>query len=359
MIKKSILISFVMIAGLAFSQQKQIIANQMHQYTVKIDSIVTSEKEKMSLEMRSVENDLPKNSDADMRKKKKSEIAEKYEQIINEKIAAQRAQLDSATKEVVREAVLNPNSKYRISLDHYKGILNVSLKKEKEPKDYLRSIRLNVSWVTTSFTSKNEPLRYFNDDTEFRNKVYNSSLIVLYYNDQIGGFKSPFSYRIGLGLRVDGITPKYDKVFTQDQNNVFIGDFTRGEVKKKGITNAYITLPVDLRFVLNPKYITYNGVEYLDNRKDQFYVSAGIYGAWGVGSTNFVNYSNEITKRNIERNKIEHGFTDFLVGGRLGLGYGGFGVFVQKDFNPIFTDSALVSNKYGLQFGIEFVSIQF
>jgi hypothetical protein len=50
---------------------------------------------------------------------------------------------------------------------------------------------------------------------------------------------------------------------------------------------------------------------------------------------------------------------DIIFGAKLGIGYRGFNLFVQKDLTPTFNDNAQLKKKYGLQIGIEIANVNF
>jgi hypothetical protein len=298
------------------------------------------------------------------KKKQRSEIALKYQQTINEKVDAQQSELQSATKEIVKNSVLMDRDSTNANKNEmWLGLngLNMKLgqKRKKNPKHSLQTVELSASMMGTGLTSKDQPFNFYNKESDTRNTIINSSQLALRYESQLGGFKSPVFYRIGLGVRFDQYVPKYGKVFKQENNTLFIDDFDRGNLKRTQFNNTYLYIPVDLRFVLNPKYTEYEGVQCLDNKKRQLSVILGVYGGLKVGSVNYVKYSNENSKRIVERERITHGVNDFIVGGKFGVSYGSLKVFVQKDFTPAFNDSALLTNKYGVQIGVEFVNIIF
>lgn len=362
---KLIFMAAVMAFTYSAAQENPDMNPQIKLYSKKIDSIVVSEKSKMNAELDLIDKNFKeKKITSEEKQKQRSEVASKYQQIINDKVDAQQNELESATKEIVQNAVfMDRDSTKGHKNEMWVGLngLNMKLgqKKRKNPKHSLQTFELSASMMGTGLTSKNEPFNLYDKNSDTRNTIINSSQMALRYEGQVGGFKSPVFYRIGLGVRFDQYVPKYGKVFKQENNSLFVDDFERGDLKRNQFNNTYIYMPVDLRFVLNPKYIEYEGVQYLDNRKRQLSLVMGVYGGVRVGSVNYLRYSNENSRRIVERERIMHGVNDFIVGGKFGVSYGSFKVFVQKDFTPVFNESALLKNKYGVQIGIEFVNIIF
>ncbi|MGK6340917.1 hypothetical protein ACMGDK_01680 [Chryseobacterium sp. DT-3] len=360
---KLIFMAAVMAFTYSAAQEKQDMDLQIKRYSKKIDSIVVSEKSKMNAELDIVDKDFKENKiTPEEKQKQRLEIASKYQQTINEKVDAQQSELQAATTEMVKNAVFMDRDSINKN-EMWIGLNGLNMKlgqeKKKTPKQSLQTLELSGSMMGTGLTSKNQPFNFYNKDSDTRNTIINSSQMALRYEGQIGGFKSPVFYRAGLGVRFDQYVPKYGKVFKQDDNALFVGDFDRGNLKRTQFNNTYLYIPVDLRFVLNPKYTEYDGVQYLDNKKRQLSLVMGIYGGVKVGSVNYIKYSNENSRRIVERERIMHGVNDFIVGGKFGISYGGLKIFVQKDFTPIFNDSALLKNKYGVQIGIEFVNVIF
>ncbi len=357
---KIALMAAVMAFSYTFAQENP----HMKLYSQKIDSIVVSEKSKLDTELNEIDKNFTENKiSAEEKQKQRLEIASKYEQIINEKVNAQQSELEDATKSMVKNAVLGKkdtlqSGKNELALEL--GGMKIKFNKDKKtPKDYLKNIELSVSLTGTNLTSKDQPFKFLNKDSDIRNTVFNSSSFTLRYESQVGGFTSPVFYRLGFGFRADNYVPKYGKVFAQDNNSLFIKDFDRGNLRRTYMTNNYISVPLDLKFVLNPEYIDFNGVKYLDNNKKQFTLVAGIYGGLRVGSVMYNKFSNENSKRIVEKERVMQGVNNFIFGGKFGIGYAGFNLFIQKDFTPLFNNDAKLNKKYGLQIGIEVGSINF
>ncbi|GEJ44318.1 hypothetical protein [Chryseobacterium sp. ON_d1] len=354
----------VMIFSYGFAQESP--ENNLSFYSKKIDSIVGAEKEKMNSELDKIDKDFKKKKiTSDEKQQQRTAVATKYQQIINEKIDANKEHLELATKELVKDAVFKSNDSLKPGKNQFwLGFNGINMKfnerqKNNNPKSYLQTLEITIGIIGAGLTAKNEPFNFYNKDSDVKNTVINSWQIGLWYGNQIGSYTSPFFYRFGVGMRSDLYTPKYGQVFKQDKNSLFIGDFDRGNLKKTALYSTYLTIPVDLKFVLSPKYKEYEGVKYLDNRKNQLALILGIYGGIKVGNLNYIKYSNEYSDRIVEREKMMHGLNDFIFGGKLGISYGGFNLFVQKDFTPAFNNNALLKKKYGLQIGIEIANVNF
>ncbi|WP_261512402.1 hypothetical protein [Chryseobacterium paludis] len=361
---KITLLAAVMAFSYNFAQESPQMESQIKIYSKKIDSIVVSEKSNMNTELDVIDKSFKENKiTSDEKKKMRTDIASKYEQIINEKVDAQQSELENATKEMVKNSVLQkPDTLNRDKNEMQFGFngIRVKLNKNKKtPKDYLHTLEFSISLTGAMLTTKDKPFKLYDKDSDVKNTVINSSSYTLRYEDQIGGFTSSVFYRVGLGVRMDRFVPKYGKAFAQDSKTLFTEDFTRGNLKDTYLTNSYLFVPVDFKFVLNPKYIEYDGVKYLDNRKKQFSIIAGIYGGVKVGSVIYNRFSTENTKRIVERERAMHGVNNFIFGGKFGVSYEGINIFIQKDFTPAFNNDAKLRNKYGLQIGIEIANINF
>lgn len=361
---KFALMTAVMAFSYTFAQEIPLSA-ELNTYSKKVDSIVVSEKTKMNVELDEVDKNYQENKiTSDEKQKQSTEIAARYEKIINEKVNAQQNDLEIATKEIVKNAVLGKNDtiqnhgKNEVQLG-FNGIKMKVNGEKKEPKDYLHSWDFNISFIGANLTSKDEPFRFYSKASDVRTTVYNSYSIALRYEDQLGGFRSPVFYRIGLGMRSDNFRPKYNQVFSQEEKTLVVKDFTKGNLRDTRLSSTYIYIPADLRFVLNPKYIEHNGVKYLDNKQPQLNIIAGVYAGVRAGSVIYNKYSTEYTKRVVERERVMYGMNDIIFGAKLGIGYGGFNLFVQKDLTPTFNDNAQLKKKYGLQIGIEIANVNF
>jgi len=358
----------VMIAFVAFSysfaQRTADMDASMKNYSKMIDSIVVSEKIKMNKELDDVDREFKQNKiTVDEKQKLRADIASKYEETINGKIDAHKTAFEEFTRQAVKNAVLKPvDSLHKDKNQIVFGLGGVSIRMDEDktkPADYLRRWQYVAAYVGTSYTTKKKPFAFLNNNPDFKNTVFNSAMYVVRYEGQLGSFTSPFFYRLGLGYRNDQSKAKYGKAFTQENLVLDTKEFTKGYLKETHINNHYLFIPVDFKLVLNPKYIEYNGTKYLNNRLSQLSIVAGVYGGVRVASNIYNRYSNDYSKRIVERESINHGVNDIIVGGKLGIGYAGFNVFVQKDFTPAFNNNANVRNKYGLQIGIELLNASF
>lgn len=348
----------------SFAQHSADMDASMKNYSKMIDSIVVSEKTKMNKELDNVDLDFKQNKiTADEKQKMRTDIALKYEETINGKIDAHKTAFEEFTRQAVKNAVLKPMDSLRKDKNQIVfGLGGVSILMDEDktkPADYLRRWQYVVALVGTSYTTRDKPFAFFNNNPDFRNTVFNSAMYVVRYEGQMGNFTSPFFYRLGLGYRWDQSKAKYGKTFTQENMTLDTKEFTKGKLKDTHINNHYLFIPVDFKMVLNPKYIEHNGTKYLNNRVNQFTIMAGLYGGVRIASNIYNRYSNEYSRRIVERETINHGLNDIIVGGKLGIEYAGFNVYVQKDFTPAFNNNANLTSKYGLQIGIELLNASF
>ncbi|MGE4514341.1 MAG: hypothetical protein AB7E26_11090 [Chryseobacterium sp.] len=348
----------------SFAQETMNMDASLKNYSKMIDSIVVSEKVKMNKELDDVDHDFKRNKiNSDEKQKLRADIASKYEQTINEKIDAHRNEFEEFTRQAVKDAVLKPIDSLHKDKNHIVfGLGGVSIRMDEDktkPADYLRTWQYVVALVGTNYTTKDKPFAFLNNTSDFKNTVFNSAVYMVRYQGQLGNFTSPFFYRLGLGYRWDQSKAKYGKTFTQENQILDTKEFTKGNLKDTHINNHYLFVPVEFKFVLNPKYIEHNGTKYLNNRVSQFSIVAGVYGGVRITSNIYNKYSNDYSKRIVERESINHGVNDIIFGGKLGIGYAGFNVFVQKDFTPAFNNNANLKSKYGLQIGIELLNASF
>lgn len=357
---KLTLLSAVLAFSYAKSQERPYTDIQMRNYSKKIDSIIVSEKAKMNDELDTLDKTFKENKlSSEEKQKQRTEVAKKYEQIINEKVDNQKTVLEEATKELVKNSVMGKGKVFdRIGFTQNNAILSFRDNK-KTKKELLKGDDFNISFGFTNLTKSAGSLDLGNSSSEAM--FGRSSSIVFEYRAtrQFGKLTSPVFYRIGLGLRNDSYKLADSKVVVQQDRQISLDDFTAGYLKNSRIINNYITVPVDFVFVLNPKYTTQNNEKMLDNSKGNFRISAGIYGGVRYLSQSQILYKNFEDHRVNYRENINGSVNNFIFGGKLSLGYRALNVFIKKDFTPIFNDNAKINNKYGIQIGLELLYINF
>ncbi|KQK25804.1 hypothetical protein AR438_09425 [Chryseobacterium aquaticum] len=353
---------FVISALIAFSyanaQENSHTDIQIKKYSKRIDSIVVSEKAKMNDELNTLDENFKANKlSSEEKQKQRNEIASKYEQIINSKVDDEKANLEIATKEIVKNAVLgNGQSNYAIIVGEDNAILSFRDPK-KTKKELLNAYDVNLAFGFIDLNKSASSLSVGGKDSDMRFGKSASTDFEFRITKQFGKLTSPVFYRFGFGYRGDTFVPKNSQVFLQENDEISLTDFTLGKLKKSRFVNHYLVVPLDFVFVLNPKYTVENGERILDNSKGNFRVSAGVYGGVRVLSQNQIIYKNADDRRVRITETINEGTNNFLFGGKVALGYGGFNIFVKKDFTPIFNDDARLGNKYGFQIGIELLYI--
>ncbi|MDF2552516.1 MAG: hypothetical protein K0R77_1791 [Chryseobacterium sp.] len=332
----------------------------MRNYSKKIDSIIVSEKAKMNNELDDLEKTFKENKlSAEEKQKQKTEVAKKYEQIINGKVDDEKVNLENATRELVKSSVMGKGKVFdQIGFAQNNAILSFRDTKRTK-KELLKADDLNISFAFPNLTKSAGSLNLANKSSEAKFGKSTSTVFEYRATRQFGALTSPVFYRIGLGLRSDTYGLDNSKVFVQQDRQIYLTDFTQGNLKKSRISNYYVTVPIDFVFVLNPKYTTENDVKMLDNSKGNFRVSAGVYGGVRYLSQNQIIYKNFEDHRTSYRENINGSVNNFLFGGKISLGYGALNVFVKKDFTPIFNDNAKINNKYGIQIGLELLYINF
>lgn len=344
----------------AFSQEKPVIDSQMKIYAKKIDSIVISEKSKMNNELDAVDQDFKqKKISSDEKQKQRAKIAIKYEQSINEKVELQKTDLENATKEIVKNSVLGKTSGLdQIVFSQNNALLSFKDSKTNK-KDLLKTFDLNLAVGFIDLTKSASSLAIGNSDSEIKFGKSTSTVVEFRFTRQLGALTSPVFYRFGFGYRGDTFVPDHSRVFDYDNSQLFLTNFTAGNLKKSRFLNHYIMVPLDFVFVLNPKYTIENNEKMLDNTKGNLRLSAGVYGGVRVMSQNQIIYKNMDDHRASYKENIPDVANNFLFGGKLSLGYGAFNIFVKKDFTPNFNDNIKINNKYGFQIGLELLYVNF
>lgn len=176
---------------------------------------------------------------------------------------------------------------------------------------------------------------------------------------QIGKYTSPVFINYGYGIRIDTYNLKNDQIFSQANDELNLSTFSGGNLKYSILRETYLEIPVNLSFVLNPKYKDFEGVRYLDATKKQLRVGLGLYGGVRIGNRIRYKYSNAESGKNIFVQKVENGVNPFIFGSKFSIGYNGINIFVKKDFSSVFNNSANISEKNALQIGIELATINF
>lgn len=349
-----------------YAQTTPTLENQVNNYTKKVDSIVTAEKVKMNVELDAVDQNFSNGTlTEDQKKMQRNAIAEKYEKSINEKVNAERNSLDEITKNAVKNAVISDDykltdtrNKTLITNDNAVVSVKVSAKK-RTPEQLLKSNDLGISYAFLNLTKNEGSLNPFETDSKMRIGNSHSFEIQARHERQVGGFESPVFIRYGLAYRSDTYMPKRPQVFVQNNEQLYLQDFSGGNLKHSKLRNVYITLPVEFQFVMNPKYTDFEGVKYLDNSRRQLRFGAGIYAGVNTRSIVKVKYDDENGKYQKYNYTLDYGVNPFLFGGKISVSYGGFNLFIKKDFTSIFNSHASLPNKNAIQIGIDLSSINF
>lgn len=355
----------LMTAVLAFSYtfaQERPMSPQLKSYSKKVDSIVVSEKMKMNTELDELDkNYKEKKITSDEKQKHRTEIAGKYEEIINDKITAQQADLETATRETVKDIVMGKSGDQSLDLfSQNNAVLTLKSSRDRTIKELLNTFNFNVSYGIMNLTRSASSLAIGNDESRIKVGRSGSSQLEFRLTRQLGSLTSPVFYRIGLGYRLDVIAPEKPKVFVQDgKHELYVTDFQGGTLRKSYLRNYYAVVPLDFVFVLNPKYTVENNERMLDNSRGNLRFTAGIYGGIRASTQNYIFYKDEEGHKVKYREEASDALNRFLFGGKLSLGYGALNIFIKKDFTPIFNDHAKINSKYGIQIGLELLYIDF
>ncbi|USL95345.1 hypothetical protein D1J36_008685 [Riemerella anatipestifer] len=355
--KTQILLFSIVVGSFMVSAQE----NKLKTYSKKVDSIVLSEKQLMNKEIDSLEilySD--KKLSHENLLNQKSEIARKYEQRINTKIQEEKKTLEEFTKEQVRHRVLSPeNDTIRGFFVIRKNSIDIRSSKKKTPASLLKKSGLSVSYAFLNLTENAGSLNPFETASNMRIGNSHSFEVQARKERQIGNTTSPLFIRYGLAYRSDTYMPKRPLVFQQENRHLQLSEFQEGSLKRSKLRHVYLTFPIEFQYVLNPSYTEYKGKSYLDNSKKQWRIGFGAYGGINLRSLIKVKYYNEDGKFKKYQNKVDYGVNSFLFGAKFSLSYGGFNLFIKKDFTPIFNDEALIPSKNGIQIGLDIMNLNF
>lgn len=354
--KNRILYSAILLTAsvMAFSQEKsgniydsrsqETLKDKINSYTIKIDSIVSSEKKKMNDELDEIDKNFKEGKlSAEEKKVQTNDIAVKYENIINQKVDAEKESFEEITKERVKRSVLGKSAD----------------EKKSDMKKLLNNSGILISGGYLNLTNSSSPFNFFNKPDEIRFGQSGSLSYQFRFEMQVGKYSSPVFLNYGFGFRADVYDVKKSAVFAQADGKLLQTAFTPNSIKYSQLKAEYLEIPIEMQFVLNPKYVDYDGEKFIDDTKSQLRIGVGVYGGVKIGSRIKYRYSDEVTDKNIFKQRVENGMNPFIFGTKLSIGYGGISLYVKKDLTPIFNDDALMNNKNGLQIGIELFNLTF
>ncbi|MFC6267947.1 hypothetical protein [Frigoriflavimonas asaccharolytica] len=348
---KIVLAAFALSLSIAsFAQEKTDLEKRITNYSIKIDSIVSSEKKKMNLELDYVESEFKdgKISETTL-KEEKNRISTAFSEVINNKIDAEKDELDAITKASAINTVMGKEDDRLLSIR--------TKRKEKTPKEKLKSGGLVISTGILSTESDGGSFNFFNGSQDFKGSL--STSITSVRERQIGKYTSPLFINYGYGIRVDTYQLKGNQVLSQANDQLNVSPFANGDLKYSILRESYLEIPVNLSYVLNRKYIYQEGEKVLDADANQWRVGVSLYGGVRIGNRIRYKYSNAESDKNIFIQKVENGVNPFIFGTKLSIGYAGFNLFVKKDFSPIFNSDANIAEKHALQIGIELATFNF
>lgn len=327
---------------------------KMKRYSQKVDSIVHSEKQQMNRELTALEELYKKeNRSAEELVQAKSQVAQKYEAKINTQIAAEKQALEELTKERVRLSVFGIRATGVV--EHY---TTSTPKKMNTPRKYKPTRDFTISYGFLNLASAND-FHPFNANSAMRFGNTHSVELQLRKEVQLGEKNSPLSLKYCIGYRSDTYMPKRPNIFTEDNEQLNLQAFDKGRLKRSKLRNIYAVVPLEFQYILNPKYKTYDGTEYIDYRKKQWRIGLGLYGGLKLRTITKVKYYNADDQFKKYQDRIDSGVNPYIFGAKLSMSYGGLSVFVKKDFTPIFNDDAHLPFKHGIQVGVDLMNINF
>lgn len=354
---------FMILFSFSYSQNKETLRKQMERYTNKIDSLVIEERNKMNAEFDVLEKKMKAGeiSESEMNEQKNT-TAIRYEAIINDEISKQKDEYEEITGKTVRRALFKKNSTTKNNLFRTArgALLDLTFEQPQydepeDPKNYLQSFGYVAGISVINYSDSN-----FFDFSKGKN--LENSLTANFsvrYENQLGKTTSPVFYRLGLGWRFDTTVPTNNRIFAQDDKNLYITEFTGNNFKNAWLRTDYIYVPVEAIFVLNPKYKDYNGIKYIDNTKKQLRVGIGLYGGVKINDRLHLQYKNEFGNKMYIREGVSRGLNPFIFGGKISIEYFGFNIYVMKDFTSVFNNEALINSKKSIQIGIDLWALTF
>ena len=326
---------FMILFSFSYSQNKETLRKQMERYTNKIDSLVIEERNKMNAEFDVLEKKMKAGeiSESEMNEQKNT-TAIRYEAIINDEISKQKDEYEEITGKTVRRALFKKNSTTKNNLFRTArgALLDLTFEQPQydepeDPKNYLQSFGYVAGISVINYSDSN--FFDFSKGKDLENSL--TANFSVRYENQLGKTTSPVFYRLGLGWRFDTTVPTNNRIFAQDDKNLYITEFTGNNFKNAWLRTDYIYVPVEAIFVLNPKYKDYNGIKYIDNTKKQLRVGIGLYGGVKINDRLHVQYKNEFGNKMYIREGVSKGLNPFIFGGKISIEYFGFNIYVMKD----------------------------
>jgi len=346
----------------SFATAQTTLDSQMKSYTEKVNSIVSTEKANMKMEIDKIDEAFSSGKITKAEQiAQKDAVSKRYETLINDKIENERQQLEEITKTAVTHSVYSTDTLRNKNVMVFKSSgLTINIKKDKkEPTEYINTSSISVGYAFANLTKDKGSFNPFENDSEMRIGNSHSVEVQFRRDKQLGSFTSPWILRYGLAYRTDTYMPKRPQVFVQENSQLFLENFEEGRLKRSKLRNVYLTLPIEFQLYLNPKYTEYDGKQYLDVRKKMWKIGVGAYAGINTRSIVKVKYYDEGSKFQKYDYTLDDGVNAFLFGGKFSIGYGGVNLFIKKDFTPIFNDKANLPNKNGIQIGIEIANIDF
>ncbi|MFC7347139.1 hypothetical protein ACFQO9_10465 [Chryseobacterium zhengzhouense] len=354
---------FMILFSFSYSQNKETLRKQMERYTNKIDSLVIEERNKMNAEFDVLEKKMKAGeiSENEMNEQKNT-TAIRYEAIINDEISKQKDEYEEITGKTVRRALFKKNSTTKNNLFRTArgALLDLTFEQPQydepeDPKNYLQSFGYVAGISVINYSDSN--FFDFSKGKDLENSL--TANFSVRYENQLGKTTSPVFYRLGLGWRFDTTVPTNNRIFAQDDKNLYITEFTGNNFKNAWLRTDYIYVPVEAIFVLNPKYKDYNGIKYIDNTKKQLRVGIGLYGGVKINDRLHLQYKNEFGNKMYIREGVSRGLNPFIFGGKISIEYFGFNIYVMKDFTSVFNNEALINSKKSIQIGIDLWALTF
>lgn len=354
---------FMILFSFSYSQNKETLRKQMERYTNKIDSLVIEERNKMNAEFDVLEKKMKAGeiSENEMNEQKNT-TAIRYEAIINDEISKQKDEYEEITGKTVRRALFKKNSTTKNNLFRTArgALLDLTFEQPQydepeDPKNYLQSFGYVAGISVINYSDSN--FFDFSKGKDLENSL--TANFSVRYENQLGKTTSPVFYRLGLGWRFDTTVPTNNRIFAQDDKNLYITEFTGNNFKNAWLRTDYIYVPVEAIFVLNPKYKDYNGIKYIDNTKKQLRVGIGLYGGVKINDRLHLQYKNEFGNKMYIREGVSKGLNPFIFGGKISIEYFGFNIYVMKDFTSVFNNEALINSKKSIQIGIDLWALTF
>lgn len=303
-----------------------IVKEKVDDYAKKIDEIIQEEKKMMEEELIALQNKNLDKADFDLQKK---EIANRYSEKIDKRIADLGFDLDSVIEKQVKYSLLNSD------VTSNEEIRAKILEKYRPKKNFSSYFSYGIMNLTNDLP----------DNELDKNIGYASNLeFGLNFNYH---FSRTSHFGLLSGIRFSWRTLRLDNnlYFNKDsEGNVYLDKYEKSLDKNK-LRTGYIIVPLGLQYNFSRLKDAGMDIKYR-NFRDGFKIAGYFYGGVKMSTNNIISGDGPDF-----RDRGNYQVNPFVFGAQFTVSYDDFSIFVKKDFTNYFKGGNF-SNDKALVFGI-------